>query len=181
MIINFLVGQLIMGIFIQQSRMDDYSMSGNILNFYLMLILIMLAISVVLIIVHELIHLLFIPNFIKSDNTYIGFTYFGGYVYTKDVLTKYRLCLILIAPFVFLSVILNIILGVLGLYNILLMVFIILNSIGSSVDILGLTLILLQVPKGASLTMNGMRTYWKKKDPTLTVSPGVKNLPISRF
>jgi len=38
---------------------------------------------------------------------------------------------------------------------------IILNSIGSSVDILSLTLVLLQVPKDAYLTMNGMRTYWK--------------------
>ena len=78
--------------------------------------------------------------------------------------------MILIAPFVFLSVILNMILGVLGLYNILLMVVIILNSIGSSVDILGLTLILLHVPKGAYLTMNGLRTYWKNMDPILTVA-----------
>jgi len=116
--------------------------------------------------VHELIHLLFIPNFIKSDNTYIGFTYFGGYVDTKEALTKYRLCLILIAPFVFLSIIFNAISGLLGfydvpLYNVPLSAFIILNSIGSSVDILSLTLVLLQVPKDAYLTMNGMRTYWK--------------------
>jgi Putative zincin peptidase len=97
---------------------------------------------------------------------YIGFTYFGGYVYTKKALTKYRFCLILIAPFVFLSIILNAISGALGfyavpLYNVPLSVFIIFNSIGSSVDILGLTLVLLQVPKDANLTMNGMRTYWK--------------------
>jgi hypothetical protein len=51
--------------------------------------------------------------------------------------------------------------GVLGLYNIPLMIFIILNSIGSSGEILELILILLQVPKGAKIVNNGMRTYFR--------------------
>lgn len=155
-IFNFIISQLIIGIF-----MNEISVTIEDTEDLKYAYLIILAISIVLIVVHELIHLLFIPNFIKSDNTYIGFTYFGGYVYTKEALTKYRLCLIYIAPFVFLSIIFNAISGSLGLYNVPLSAFIILNSIGSSVDILSLTLVLLQVPKDAYLIMNGMRTYWK--------------------
>ena len=157
MIVNFLIGMWIMEISTSGIATDQ-----KIITIYVIYDapVIILA-AIVLIVVHELIHLLFIPNFIKSDNTYIGFTYFGGYVYTKEALTKYRLCLILIAPFVFLSIIFNAISGSLGLYNVPLSAFIILNSIGSSVDILSLTLVLLQVPKDAYLTMNGIRTYWK--------------------
>ena len=157
MIVNFLIGMWIMEISTSGIATDQ-----KIITIYVIYDapVIILA-AIVLIVVHELIHLLFIPNFIKSDNTYIGFTYFGGYVYTKEALTKYRLCLILIAPFVFLSIIFNAISGSLGFYNVPLSAFIILNSIGSSVDILSLTLVLLQVPKDAYLTMNGMRTYWK--------------------
>jgi len=73
--------------------------------------------------------------------------------------------LVSLAPFVFLSIILNAILGTLGLYNAPLIAFIFFNSIGSSADIFGLTLVLLQVPKDACLIMNGIRTYWKKMDP----------------
>jgi Putative zincin peptidase len=164
MIINFLISQLIIGIFMSEILSVTIEDTEDLKYAYL----IILAISIVLIVVHELIHLLFIPNFIKSDNTYIGFTYFGGYVYTTEALTKYRLCLIYIAPFVFLSIILNAISGALGLYNIPLILFIYFNSIGSSVDILGLTLVLLQVPKDAYITFNGMRTYWKNMNPILT-------------
>jgi hypothetical protein len=157
MIINFLISMLIMEISTSRIADDQKIITIDVIQDVPLIILAM----IILVVVHELIHLLFIPNFIKSDNTYIGFTYFGGYVYTKEALTKYRLCLMLIAPFVFLSIILNAISGALGFYNGPLSVFIILNSIGSGVDILSLTLVLLQVPKDAYLTMNGMRTYWK--------------------
>jgi len=157
-IINVLIGQLIMGMFTQ-----DYILSGTITSEQFLELFVF--IPIVLIVVHELIHLIFIPNFIKSENTYIGLTSFGGYVYTKEAVTKYRFCLVSLAPFVFLSIILNAILGTLGLSNAPLIAFIFFNSIGSSADIFGLTLVLLQVPKDACLIMNGIRTYWKKMDP----------------
>ncbi len=112
-------------------------------------------------VIHGLIHLLLIPNFIKSDNISLGFTYFGGYVYTTDVLLKSRACLIYIAPFIVLSIILNVVSGLLGLYNIPLMLFILFNSIESGTDILPLILILLQVPKSAKLVNNGTHTYFR--------------------
>ena len=98
MIINFLIGMWIMDISTSRIATDQKIITIDVIYAAPLIILT----SIVVVIVHELIHLLFIPNFIKSDNTYIGFTYFGGYVYTKEALTKYRLCLILIAPFVFL-------------------------------------------------------------------------------
>jgi len=41
-------------------------------------------------------HLIFIPNFIKSNKTYIGIVPFGGYVYTEEILTKTRYIIITI-------------------------------------------------------------------------------------
>jgi hypothetical protein len=167
-IINVLICQLIIEMFTQNYIISGTINSENILESFLICIKIFVLIPIVLIVVHELIHLIFIPNFIKSENTYIGLTTFGGYVYTKEAIKKYRLCLVYLAPFVFLSIILNAILGILGLYNAPLIAFIFFNSIGSSADMFGLTLVLLQVPKDACLLMNGIRTYWKRMDPSLT-------------
>jgi hypothetical protein len=51
------------------------------------------------------------------------------------------------------------------------MIFIILNSIGSSGEILELILILLQVPKGAKIVTNGMRTYFRADPKTQNFVP----------
>jgi hypothetical protein len=167
MIINLLIAQLIMEVLIPTSRVNDYQISGSaqnaeeFLKYILVPLLIALVIAVLLAVVHQLIHLLLIPNFTRSDNTYLGFTYFGGYVYTTDALLKSRACLIYIAPFVVLSIILNVVLGLLGLYNIPLIFFIIFNSIESGTDILPLILILLQVPKNAKIMNNGTHSYFR--------------------
>lgn len=164
MIINVLICQLIIGMFTQNYTISGTITSETFFEFLLIFIKTFVLIPITLIVVHELIHLIFVPNFIKSENTYIGLTFFGGYVYTKEAITKYRFCLVNLAPFIFLSIILNAILGTLGLYNASIIAFIFFNSIGSSADMLGLILVLLQVPKDACLTMNGIRTYWKKMD-----------------
>lgn len=113
------------------------------------------------VIIHELIHLILIPNFIKSDKTFIGLTLFGGYVYSEEVITKSRYIIISITPFIIISIILPLVLGKLGLLNPLLKFLILVNSTASSVDILNFILILFQVPSKAYLTSNGMTTYWK--------------------
>jgi len=107
-------------------------------------------------------HLIFIPNFIKSNKTYIGIVPFGGYVYTEEILTKTRYIIITITPFIIISIILPIILGFLSLLNPLIILIILLNSIGSGVDILSLILVFIQVPSGANLVSNGSSNYWKK-------------------
>jgi len=116
----------------------------------------------ILIISHELMHLIFMPNFIKSKKTYIGLTLFGGYVYSEEIVTKIRFIIMIIAPFFIISIILPIILSFFGLLTTFIKLIVLANAASSSVDILCLILILMYVPSGASLANNGSKGYWKK-------------------
>ncbi len=113
-----------------------------------------------LLVVHEFIHLILVPNFMKSEKTYVGITLFGGFVLTEEEISKSRYILITIAPFVIISIILPLVLSSLGLLTTTLKFLIILNAMSSSVDLLNL-LIIKQVPKNAILKSNGPNTYWK--------------------
>lgn len=110
---------------------------------------------------HELIHLVLIPNFILSKNTYLGLTWFGGFVYSSEEIKKGRYILITVAPYVVVSILLPIIFGLAGFLTKYLMFLILLNSVSSSVDILNMILIITQVPNGSILTQNGEKTYFK--------------------
>lgn len=123
---------------------------------YLLGFILILAIS------HELMHLIFVPNFIKSKKTYIGLTYFGGYVYSEEIVTKIRFIIITIAPFFIISIILPILLSFFGLLTPFIKLIVLANAASSSVDILTLITILIYVPYGASLVSNGSKGYWKK-------------------
>jgi len=114
-----------------------------------------------LILSHERIHAVFIPNFLRSDDTYFGIRPWGGFVYTTQKLGKARFLLISVAPFVIISVLLPIILGLLNLLNGVIAALILLNAFASSVDILSASLILFQVPNGAMIVNNGFETYYK--------------------
>ncbi|KOP78627.1 hypothetical protein AMS59_12430 [Lysinibacillus sp. FJAT-14745] len=116
---------------------------------------------VLLLIIHELLHLMFIPNFMKSEKTSVGLTLFGGFVVSEEEISKSRYIVITIAPFLIISIIFPLILSVFGLLTTTLKFLIILNSIGSSVDLLNLLLIMKQVPKNATIKSNGPNTYWK--------------------
>ena len=117
---------------------------------------------VLLMIIHELLHLMFIPNFVKSEKTFVGLTLFGAFVITEEEISKSRYIFITVAPFIILSIILPLILSVVGLLTTTLKFLVILNAMGSSVDLLILILIMKQVPINATLTCNGPNTYWKK-------------------
>ena len=140
--------------------LGDYGISINPIKIEFNLIYV-LGIFLLLII-HELIHLIFIPNFVKSNKTYIGIVPFGGYVYTEELLTKTRHLIITISPFFIISIILPTVLGFFGLLNPIIIFIILLNSLGSGVDILSLILVSIQVPSGANLISNGPSSYWKK-------------------
>ena len=116
---------------------------------------------ILLLILHELLHLIFIPNFTKSEKTYVGLTLFGGFVLTEEEISKSRYIFITIAPFIIISIIFPLVLSLFGLLTTTLKFLILLNAVGSSVDILNLFLLLKQVPKKATLKSNGPRTYWK--------------------
>ncbi|WP_246055223.1 DUF3267 domain-containing protein [Pseudalkalibacillus caeni] len=115
-----------------------------------------------LVVIHELLHLVFIPDFLKSKSTSVGLTIFGGFVYTEEEISKPRYILVTIAPFIILSVALPLFLGGLGWLTPTLKFVILLNALASSVDILNLIILLTQVPKNGKLRSNGMKTYWKK-------------------
>lgn len=158
MVINLFITLVIIDLFVPVSPlMFGIHPSSISLNINLVAILIL----IVLVIIHELLHLIFIPIFRKSDKTYLGITYYGGFVYSEENISKMRYVFITIAPFVSISVLLPILLGSLSLLTPYLMFLILLNSMASSVDILTLILILYQVPSGSYITVNGKRTYWK--------------------
>lgn len=114
-----------------------------------------------LMLVHELLHLVFIRGFLRSDKTYLGIMYAGFYVVTEEVLTRQRFIIISLAPFIVLSVLLPIALGATGMLSPGLIILALLNAIGSSVDLLGLLQVIRQTPPGAGILCIGMDTYWK--------------------
>lgn len=120
----------------------------------------------VLIIVHEIFHLLFIPNFLKSNRTYLSFTWYGVNVFTEEKLSKFRFILITIAPFIVISIILPLVFHFVGILTSTIKTIILLNSMASCVDIFTFIILLFQTPmtKKVFLINNGTKTYWKYAD-----------------
>ncbi|WP_077325594.1 DUF3267 domain-containing protein [Virgibacillus siamensis] len=117
-----------------------------------------------LVFIHELLHLIFIPNFLRSENTTIGLTLFGGYVATEEVITKSRYIIITVAPFIIISMLLPMVLGIIGALTPSMKLLIFVNAMASSVDILNLMFILINIPRKAIITNNGTKTYWKRSN-----------------
>lgn len=135
-----------------------HSFSININIFYMLLFI---SSILILIVIHELCHLIFIPNFIKSQKTFWGITLNGGFVATTEKISKNRFIIISVAPFVSLSIITPIILGTFNILNGFIALIILINSMASSIDILNLFIILFQVPKNSCIINNGFETYFK--------------------
>ncbi|AWS27205.1 DUF3267 domain-containing protein [Clostridium perfringens] len=111
--------------------------------------------------IHELIHLIFIPNFINSKCTFISLKFWGGFVYTEEKISKLRFLIVTIMPFIILSFIVPFLMMFLGLPKSLVLTLLIVNSAGSSVDILTFFLVLIQVPKNSNIKNLGARTFFK--------------------
>lgn len=110
-------------------------------------------------IIHEFIHAIFIPHF-TSDKTVWGIQWFGGFVTTSEMVKRSRFMVISIMPFIIISIFAPIVMHILNIYNGLIAVISILNAVGSSIDILNIILIVAQVPRKASVIMNGHETYY---------------------
>lgn len=158
MIINTLISIGIINIFSDIS-LHEFGLTEE--GVFITIDLISLLLIVFLVILHELIHLFFIPNFIKSEKTWIGLTLFGGFVATEEEISKLRFVFITIAPFFIISILTPLLFSIFGALTTNLKCLILLNSMGSSVDMLTLLLILKQVPPNGILRNNGSRTYWK--------------------
>ncbi|WP_242218205.1 DUF3267 domain-containing protein [Bacillus cereus group sp. BfR-BA-01380] len=158
MIINALISIGIINIFSDIS-LHEFGLTTE--GVFITIDLVSLLFIIFLVILHELIHLIFIPNFIKSEKTWIGLTFFGGFVATEEEISKLRFVLITIAPFFIISILIPLLLSVFGALTTTLKCLILLNSMASSVDMLTLLLILKQVPPNGILRNNGSKTYWK--------------------
>ncbi|MFG6149275.1 DUF3267 domain-containing protein [Halobacillus sp. B23F22_1] len=138
----------------------DFGFDSN--SFTITINLLSLVLFFVLLIIHESIHLVFVPNFIKSDRTFVGVNWLVGFVYTEQSITKSRFLLIALAPFLILSIVLPLILGTFGLLTSTFKLLIIINAAASSVDLFSSTIAAIQVPNQARIINNGVRSYWKK-------------------
>jgi hypothetical protein len=161
MISNALISLGIINIFSTIS-LKEFGLTSDSISLTININLGIIFLLVLLVLLHEILHLIFIPNFIKSEKTLIGFTLFGGFVTTEEEISKSRYILITATPFIIISIILPLILSFFGLLTSSLKFLILLNSIASSVDILNLLIILKQVPKKGTIKSNGPKTYWKK-------------------
>jgi hypothetical protein len=159
MALNATITLLIADIFVPVS-LKYFGIGGTTFSFQIDLLPLLFGVLGILV-AHELIHLVCIPDFIRSDTTYMGITYVGGFVYTEEKLTRIRYIIISFAPFITISLILPLILGMLNLLSPLIVGLLLLNSLGSSVDILIALHVLYQVPSRAYLVANGKDTYWK--------------------
>ncbi len=119
-----------------------------------------LASFFILLAAHEFLHALFIPNFISSDKTCWGISVNGAFVFTTETLTRTNFVIITIAPFVFLSFLLPLVFALSGLMTGLLFFLAVFNAMASSVDILNLVLILVQIPRKGLIVNNGFETYY---------------------
>lgn len=112
------------------------------------------------ILLHEVIHLVLIPNFTKSKSTFISVRLWGGFVYTEEVIKKRRYLIITILPFIILSFVVPLLMNIIGINPMIILTLSIINSAGSSVDVLSLILLLFQVPKDSSIKNNGKKTFY---------------------
>jgi hypothetical protein len=124
------------------------------------LLLIPLILAVLLL--HELIHLVMVPNFLTSPTTVFGLTWFGGFAYTEEVLARNRFILVALMPFVLISVVLPVVLGLSGLLGASARLCIFLNAAACSVDFFNIFLVLWQVPRHGRIAMNGPITYFRR-------------------
>ncbi|WP_226526874.1 DUF3267 domain-containing protein [Metabacillus niabensis] len=159
MLVNAMITIGVINIFSTIS-LNDFGLTSD--SFTLTINLSVILWLFLLLVLHEFLHLVFVPKFIESDKTFVGITMFGGFVITEEEISKSRYILITIAPFIIISVILPLLLSVFGLLTPTLKFLILLNSLASSVDMLNLLLIMKQIPKNAILKSNGPYTYWKQ-------------------
>lgn len=133
--------------------MIEFSVGPGSLLYILAVILFLL--------VHEMIHGLFIPNVWHSKKTFWGFHGAYGFVYTQEVISKGRFLLISIMPFAALSFAFPFLMSVMGRMNGFILFLSLLNAGGSCVDLLNMLLISFQVPGRGRIVSNGFATFYK--------------------
>ncbi len=113
--------------------------------------------------IHELIHALFFPENLLSENVFFGFTLNGFVPFAAYIgeMKRNTFIKVLLAPFFIISLFCLIYLSIYGSNNLIEHI-IVFNALGACADSLGVFLILRQVPKKAIVRNKEIRTYWRK-------------------
>lgn len=114
----------------------------------------------ILVCVHEFLHLLFVPNTFRSKCTYFGISWYGGFAYSAEQMTRERYIIISIMPCILLSFIMPAILSVFGILTTALKVMCVVNAMASAMDFLSLTILMGQAGKGNLIVSNGPNMYY---------------------
>lgn len=115
----------------------------------------------ILIIVHKLIHIIFIRNFKKTIKYFRKYNVFKNPLIIKEKITKRRYIIILLMPFGIISLLMPILFGIFNLINWVLIFLIMFNALICSTDILECYLIVIQVPSNSYIIRTKRATYYK--------------------
>lgn len=126
---------------------------------------ILFVISVtVFLIIHEFIHLVFIPDFLRSEKTYWGMKWNYFFVLTEEKMSRNRVLAVFLMPLLILSGVFPLILSTFGMFNLFWWLICLFNAMGSCVDVFFVFLIAFQVPKNGIVKNNGGATFYKTSD-----------------
>ena len=116
----------------------------------------------VLFFLHEVAHAIVHPGWGGSSKTILGFwpKYLSFYAHYDEEMKRERFLVCFLTPLVLLSVIPMLVMSVTGL-NPILTVLVFANAMGAAGDLIGFSLILVQVPRGATVRNQGWRTFWR--------------------
>lgn len=115
---------------------------------------------------HELLHFFCLPNFGLNRKSIIGFwpSRLVPYVYYNGALPRNRYILILVCPFVVISVIPLLSSVFKPDLPILIVAVSYLNSLFCGGDLMGLLLLVRQVPSNTLVRNNGYHTFWQRRN-----------------
>lgn len=141
-----------------------FNLNSNILNtlFPDDFLFIFLIFTIVVAPIHEILHAIFFPCKLTSNNIYFGFIPKGliFFAFYTEMISKKRYCIVLIMPFLIITIIGTTLLKLFGDISILKTI-ILYNAAGSCMDIFSIFIILFQAPKNAVIKNKGMKSYWK--------------------
>jgi len=116
-----------------------------------------------IIVAHEAIHLLALPHFGLADDTVLGFwpQTFTPYVSYEGETSRGRQIAVGLAPFLVLSVAPLVIGALSGWAPLWIVIVGILNGLGASADLVGVALVVWQVPTHGRVRSKGLATWWR--------------------
>lgn len=123
----------------------------------------LLAMAILLIPIHEILHAVCFPGGLRSPQTVIGIwlSRVLFYAHYEDVMSRTRFLVTFAMPLLVLSILPIGLIGLLRWPSLELVALSIVNGAAASGDIIGIILIGVQVPVSASVRNRGWRTYWK--------------------